>query len=227
MKTPSLFDSFNLSDFTEKRYLSAPVYFEPMRGSGELLTVAGIVQGNGELVVKSLISPKIAQNIFGKKGGNFIALINMVISQLKKDLDGEKTLDKFSFKMDSAKIGAVTEVYADDARHALKQVAMLHASLCDISTLHDLLENRKELFHRPIFEVLHDNEESISDYHTVGFELVTYSYIVARPIKRKIKTVDIQSCAVNHIEKLDPIHSFISNNKWMEINSSHKHDRYD
>lgn len=188
MKTNSLFDDFDFPEISEKRYLSAPVYLEPMRGSGESLVVAGVVQGNGELSVKSLISSRVAENLYGKKGRSFISLVNMVISQLEKELnDSTQSLDEFLPKIDGAKLGVVRTTYADTPHDALKQVAMLHASLCDKSTLNELSHGNKE------WVLLPQNENLTSHFYnelkpllTVCVPVTIYGVIKRDVTKREI-----------------------------------------
>jgi hypothetical protein len=127
----SLLNSLSFPALPVGYYSTAPVYFEPMRGSGEWITVAGIVQNKNESLVKRLISPEIAQALYGTKQGNsFIALIDMALSQLT-DID----LNDVHFPIDGMKVGSVIDTYADNANHALQQVATLHASLCKLSAL--------------------------------------------------------------------------------------------
>lgn len=117
-------------------YSTAPIYFEPMRGSGELITVAGIVKNKNESLVKRLISPEIAQALYGtKQGNNFIALIDMALSQLNQQSLVDIDLNDVKFPIDGMRLGDVIDSYADNTNHALQQVATLHASLCKLSAL--------------------------------------------------------------------------------------------
>lgn len=117
-------------------YSTAPIYFEPMRGSGEWITVAGIVKNKNESLVKRLISPEISQALYGtKQGNNFIALIDMALSKLNQQSLADIDLSDVKFPIDGMKVGNVIDAYADNANHALQQVATLHASLCKLSAL--------------------------------------------------------------------------------------------
>lgn len=136
----SLLNSLSFPTLPTECYLSAPIYFEPMRGSGEWLTVAGIVKGNNESLVERLISPEVAEALYGKQARNFIALIDMALHKISQQLT-DTDLSNIYFPMDGIKLGKICNTYADNARHALTQVATLHASLCKLSALSALDED--------------------------------------------------------------------------------------
>jgi hypothetical protein len=132
----SLLSSLSFPALPVGYYSTAPIYFEPMRGGGERLTVAGIVKNKNESLVKRLISPEIAQALYGTKQGNsFIALIDMALSQLNQQSLADIDLNDVKFPVDGMEVGNVIDTYADNANHALQQIATLHASLCKLSAL--------------------------------------------------------------------------------------------
>ncbi len=132
----SLLSSLSFPALPVGYYSTAPIYFEPMRGSGEWITVAGIVKNNNESLVKRLISPEIAQALYGtKQGSSFIALIDMALSKLNQQSLADIDLSDVKFSVDGMKVGSVIDTYADNLNHALQQVATLHASLCKLSAL--------------------------------------------------------------------------------------------
>jgi len=130
----------NFPALPTRSYSSAPIYFEPMLGSGERITVAGVVVNEQEVLVKRLISPEISEALYGKQGRNFINLIDHALLSINTQVIQSRSLNGLLAPISGIQIGHVATVYADDANHALAQIASLHASLCKLTALTSLDE---------------------------------------------------------------------------------------
>lgn len=127
------------------RYYSAPIYLEPMAGSGERLTVAGVVVGDDGFLVDRLISSDTAKAMYGNQGKAFLGLADLLIANLRDYLQAENSrLEDWLPCLSGVSLGAITPAYADNLRHALAQVAQLHASLCRLPALMALEEDEQE-----------------------------------------------------------------------------------
>lgn len=138
--------AFNHLTFPKRpknNYLTAPIYLEPMRGSGERITVVGVVVGLQEFLVERLISSEIAEAMYGKQAGALLGFADMIVSDLTAHLSHSEVL---SWKpcMAGVEMGSLQESYADNPRHALSHVAMLHASLCKLPALMALEEDEND-----------------------------------------------------------------------------------
>lgn len=142
MRFPA-FKGLKFPELPKNTYRSAPIYLEPMIGSGEWITVVGVAAGVNEYLAERLISPDTAEAMYGKQGENLLGFADMIVSDLMRHLSQADITD-WAPCIDGVKMGPLREARADDLRHALTQVAFAHASLCKFSALKALDEDEPE-----------------------------------------------------------------------------------
>lgn len=118
-------------------YTAAPIYLEPMMGSGERIAVLAVAIGENELMVEPLVTDELAQCLYGAQAKKFIGTINMVADNLSHHLAGGKALSEWPPCLANAHPGQAKAIHADSAAHAISQIARLHASLARLSALAD------------------------------------------------------------------------------------------
>lgn len=110
-------------------YQGAPIYFEPMMGSGELLTVlVALVGGSGSRVVQA-IRPTAIRAMYGAKAQNFSNLVSLIQESLSDHLEKWRSFEGWRAPLSGARLGEVRSLLADDPAGALRQLILLHASL--------------------------------------------------------------------------------------------------
>ncbi len=143
MMKSQAFDGFQFPQRPPKQYQTAPIYLEPMQGSGERITVAGVVVGKQETLIESLIASDTAEALYGSQGKNLLALADMIIADLGQHLT-QHPLKKWQPALSGTTLGKVQSARADNAKHALAQIAQLHASLCRLPALMALEDDEQE-----------------------------------------------------------------------------------
>jgi len=143
MMKSQAFNSLHFPALPAHQYLTAPIYIEPMIGSGERLTIAGAVSNKKETLIEKLILPDLAEAMYGKQGKNILGLADLIIQDLQEHLK-TGNLPDWQPCFEGAYLGTVSNARADNPRHALSQIARLHSSLCKLSALKALDEDEPE-----------------------------------------------------------------------------------
>jgi len=125
------------------QYATAPIYLEPMIGSGERITIIGAVSRKNDNLVGKLILPEIAEALYGKQSKNILGFADLIIQDLENHLK-QAELASWVPCLEGITIGKISLARADNARHALAQIALLHASFCKISALMALDDETEE-----------------------------------------------------------------------------------
>lgn len=125
--------AFKLDDFPPlpaHRFLTAPVYLEPMLGSGERLCVLAAVQGESGLEALPLVPPEVAKCLYGDQAESLMGFIEIARDDLLRHLESGAELTTWTPPYSGLMLGAGAEAYADDPLMAARLVARAHASLC-------------------------------------------------------------------------------------------------
>jgi hypothetical protein len=122
----------------------APVYLEPMMGSGECLTVLVAVVGATGMQVIPAIRPVAIRAMYGAKSENFNGLITLIQESLRDHLEKWRSFDGWRSPLVGARVGDVRPLLADDVDHALRQLILLHASLSAVDDSDDDQETSTE-----------------------------------------------------------------------------------
>ncbi len=110
-------------------FQGAPLYLEPMMGSGERLTALVAVVGATDVQVIPSIRPAVIRAMYGDKSLNFNGLVSLLKESLQDHLRKWRSFDGWRSPLNSACLGEIRPLLADDAQHALRQLILLHASL--------------------------------------------------------------------------------------------------
>ncbi len=122
-------ESLKFPALPAQAFQGAPVYLEPMMGSGEWLTVLVAVAGPTGARVLPALRPSAVRAMYGAKAANFTGLVALVQESLHDHLEQWRSFEDWRPPLVSARLGQVRSLLADDADHALRQLIVLHASL--------------------------------------------------------------------------------------------------
>jgi hypothetical protein len=111
-----------------------PVYWEPMRGSDERLTVAIAARGEiGEYEVHICIRPDILRALYGRQGEAARGLITLVADDLAAHLRQGNGLSEWQPPITGVYTGSVRPALADDLRGVIRQALTLTSSLAHLA----------------------------------------------------------------------------------------------
>lgn len=130
--------SFPAFDFPARpghEFHGAPVYLEPMMGSGERLAIAAAVTGQSLYAVQGLVRPETAECLYGAKAPAFLGLVETITRSLREHLEQHRALSEWAPPMLGVTLGEVRPIRGHNAAQALAAVAQLHASLCYLPAL--------------------------------------------------------------------------------------------
>ena len=101
-----VFSGLKFPEFPKNHYRTAPIYIEPMIGSGERLTVVGIVIGESEFLAEKLILPTVAESLYGKQGQNLLGFADMIIADFNHHMQRE-SIETWTPCMDGVDLGLI------------------------------------------------------------------------------------------------------------------------
>lgn len=134
MNSPA-FDSALFPPAPAHRFQSAPVFIEPMLGSGERLCVLCAVQGDTGWDAAPLLAPEMAECLYGAQAPGLLGYIEILRVDLARHLAAAHPLDEWRPTLQGAFLGDCAASDADSPADAVGQVAALHASFCSLSAL--------------------------------------------------------------------------------------------
>jgi hypothetical protein len=129
------FPAFDFPPGPGHEFRGAPVYLEPMMGSGERLAIAAAVTGQSMYAVEGLVRPETAECLYGAKAPAFLGLVEAITRSLHDHIEHNRALSEWAPPMTGVAIGEVRSIRAHNATQALAAVAQLHASLCYLPAL--------------------------------------------------------------------------------------------
>jgi hypothetical protein len=129
-------------------YWTAPIYLEPIMGSGERIAIAVCAAGNGESRVENVLRWDTLECLYGAKSDQFNGLITMVTSSLKTHLDTGGAVESWAPPIRGVSVGIATITRADNIAHAISLTVRQHASLGYLASIADedeeIQQNRKD-----------------------------------------------------------------------------------
>ena len=118
----------------------APIYLEPMMGSGERLTIAVAAIGvSGEIEVRQAIRPHVLESMFGPQNAGFSKLIGVVISSLNAHVRTSGGFAGWKPPMSGVTLGPPRETRSSSIAGLLRQAVSMTASLAALD-LNDIGE---------------------------------------------------------------------------------------
>ena len=119
------------SDWIEIEW--APVFIEPILGSGERM-VAGLVGiAHGSVVTLPAVSPATALQLFGSNGAQLAALIDEVLEDAYVCLRSQPDLRTWTPLFEGVEVGGVSKAKGRTPQEALKRVLGGHSYLCALT----------------------------------------------------------------------------------------------
>lgn len=126
-------------------YQAAPVYLEPIVGSGERITIAAVaIQGN-EYRVEPTIPFSVLECAFGSNAKVFQNQVKTIISSLKGHLKTRRPLETWQPVYAGASLGSISEAIASSQSQALNHVITLCSALGHLSATAEELEDQPNM----------------------------------------------------------------------------------
>ncbi|SKC22505.1 hypothetical protein SAMN05216168_4540 [Kosakonia radicincitans] len=111
----------------------APVYFEPIMGSGERFTIIiAAYSKNGTYRVCNAIRPHVVKAMYGEKHNHFNELIEIIIRSLESYLKEKNTFEGWVSPFIGAELGNINSAQSSDMTGVLRQAIQLTASLSSL-----------------------------------------------------------------------------------------------
>ncbi|MCM7825544.1 MULTISPECIES: hypothetical protein [Enterobacter] len=111
----------------------APVYLEPIMGSGEKFTIIiAAYSENGHFRVCNAIRPHVVKAMYGEKHNQFNSIIEMIMLSLENHLRSHKSFDGWISPIMGAELGSVSLAQSSDMTGILRQAVQLTASLSSL-----------------------------------------------------------------------------------------------
>ena len=108
----------------------APIYLEPMPGSGERITVAILAQGEDrQLRIHPALHSEAMNCLYGNKAANLQGLIELCAASLREHLGKTNNLSDWIPPIATATLGRVRAAYAQSMTDLIAQGLRAHASL--------------------------------------------------------------------------------------------------
>lgn len=115
------------------RATCAPVYLEPMMGSGEKFTVIiAACSEDGTVRVCNAIRPHVVKAMYGNKHNQFNSIIELLIKSLENHLNVHKNFSGWVSPIVAARLGEVFQAQSSDMTGVLRQAVQLTASLSSL-----------------------------------------------------------------------------------------------
>lgn len=119
------------SDWIEIEW--APIFIEPIRGSGERM-VAGLVGfANGSVVTLPAVSRETAAQLFGNHGAELAALIDDVLTDADACLTVDQDLRAWTPVFEGVEVGGLSKAKGRTAQEALQRALGSHSYLCALT----------------------------------------------------------------------------------------------
>jgi hypothetical protein len=118
----------------EYHALGAPVFLEPIIGSGERICVAIAAIGeDGAYQVQPVISPVTANAMLGDNGAKLINLLELGINNLKRHLATGEHITTWQSPIGGMALGGIIDGQVVDLNMMMRTIARNHAFLANIA----------------------------------------------------------------------------------------------
>lgn len=110
--------------------LWAPVYLEPMMGSGERLTIAVAAIGeDGQADVRQAIRPHVLEAMFGEQNAKISKLVGLIVASLRAHAVSERSFSGWKPPISGVALGSPRATRSADISGLLRQAVAMTASL--------------------------------------------------------------------------------------------------
>jgi|GEM_PF-2505447 len=109
----------------------APVYFEPIRHSGERITIANAILSpeNNIIKVLSTLNPSVLRCLFGNRQDEILHLVDIIISDLQSHLHAHSTLESWQPMLSGVFLGKVRKIKDYSIEKMLEKIIPATSSL--------------------------------------------------------------------------------------------------
>ena len=141
-----------------------PVYFEPMLGSGERLTIAiGAISEDGEINdVKQVIRHDVLECMYGKQAKGIQNFIEIVVEDLRDSIRKGKSFSDWTPPLNGIFKGAERKEAADRWEDIFKHASFLHSSLSEY--IEKTVDERIEKWPLRIKRILEKEKPDLAKY---------------------------------------------------------------
>jgi len=120
----------------------APIYLEPIIGSGERVTIAiAAIADNGSICVHPVLKEDNVRCFLGSAASRFLNLARLCIESARRHLETEKSLEDWIPPLEGAMLGEQMRVYSKDMTGVIRMAVKSSAFL---SSLPDILDAEYE-----------------------------------------------------------------------------------
>ena len=127
----------NSFDFPEMPTYSGywqPIYFEPVLGSGERITIAVVAIGNtGEFQVIQAIRTELLECLYGNRASHIHSMINLVIASSHKCISKYKNLLEWQAPFSGLILGEGVQALDKDLNGIVRQAIQFSSSLSSLA----------------------------------------------------------------------------------------------
>lgn len=167
-----------IPEFPNYRAIWAPIYFEPIMGSGERLTVAIVaIAENGEFKIKQSIRQHVVKAMYGNKSDQFNSLIELIIYNLTSHLNNLRKLSDWHAPMQGVTLGKIKQTSSTDMIGVLRQAVMLTASLSSLDFYSNDDENEQyssdDTWSKLVKDAVVNNHPKLNSYFNRQFKVVS------------------------------------------------------
>jgi hypothetical protein len=120
-----------------------PLFWEPVKGTGERLMVGVVANYEGEFIHQKIIRDDVLDALYGKQSANPKKMINEALAialELIKSI-GFPEIAKHSPEIFGLHFGKYRETEAISFNDLMRQIALLHSSLANLDSFDDLDES--------------------------------------------------------------------------------------
>lgn len=122
--------------------IAAPIYWEPMMGSGERIVGAVAAVGeDGQVTTVQALNPAALRALFQSQGTNAARILGWVCESMKAQLEAESQLDRLKAPLSGFQVGDPVEYIGDDMEDVTLQVKTLYAAFANAQTESEVVEN--------------------------------------------------------------------------------------
>jgi hypothetical protein len=152
----------------------APIYFEPVMGSGEKITVAIVAINDDGTEYKAVqaIRAQVIKAMYGSQHKNFSNIIEFIIDDINKHIETNGDFVNWKSSLHGAFLGSPKKSRAENMTGILRQAIQLTASLSSL-TFNEQVKNinQNDIWSRQFKEQVIFSDRSLEKYFDAKFEI--------------------------------------------------------
>jgi hypothetical protein len=152
----------------------APIYFEPVMGSGEKITVAIVAMNEDRSEYKAVqaIRPQVIKAMYGSQHKNFSNIIEFIIDNINKHIEINGDFVNWKSSLYGALLGEPKKSRAENMTGILRQAIQLTASLSSLTFDEQVKNiNQNDIWSRQFKEQVIFSDRRLEKYFDAKFEI--------------------------------------------------------